>query len=204
MNRNKRLVFFFIPLLLLTLSSQSRAFIGLWFDLGGMAGYTSIAVPEYIQDNDDESAPTIYQMGGSASLGIRFLNSFLFGATSDYRMINQYSEPTKLVGNRRGKRFNLVAPFVGLITDRFLFKFNYQFLGDYVLSNPTAEGITMSYTDPTGFRGTALFRFNPYLASGVFFEYLQFKTQKLIEEIKLADSYNMWQAGISVVVTPFK
>jgi len=59
----------------------------------------------------------------------------------DFRFINQYSDVDPIIGNKRGYRWNTVAPEIGVKYWRLLLKGNFQFLGSYNILNKTDEDI---------------------------------------------------------------
>ncbi len=191
-------LFFF---LLLQASSEAREpdvkEFDAWLDVGAMTGYSSTSVP------DRASSPTLLQIGASFSLGVHFYDFLMFGGTSDYRLTNQYSEPTRPIGNRKGVRFNPISPFVGASLERLILKLNFQIFGDYFLSMPTNLGGDVVYEKPFGTRGTALYRITPQLAGGAYIEYVTFSKIKIIDTHELSKKLSTVQFGVALTYTPF-
>jgi hypothetical protein len=159
------------------------------------------------------NAPTLLQgeLGVSGAyripLEVQELSDFDFyvGATASYRKIGQYSTYDATVGNYRGSRILPIAPLIVIRAfSKLIAKFDFQILGAYVLSNPTAEGQEYSYSSPFG--GRAAFMYPLFkvhrsvtLHGGIYAEYLSFKKRSIsnVSETQLTQPLVMWQGGIT-------
>ncbi len=181
-----------------------------YLDASLFAGYSKISY------SDSYEAPTLGQGGGSITAGYwlrDYINFDLFvGATTDFRFINQYSDVDPIIGNKRGYRWNTVAPEIGVKYWRLLLKGNFQFLGSYNILNKTDEDITIKYKSPLGGKLTALYplaaeispwKFLNNIHLGVHVEYLAFSDLETSYDnvvsgtTELPSAQKIWQAGIS-------
>jgi hypothetical protein len=146
------------------------AITGLSVAVDGFGGYTQTTVPT------GATKPTILTFGGGVHVGMP-LGPLTAGITSDFKMYNQYSDPDQVVGNQRGNRWNMVAPYVAMDFGSLTARVNVQFLGSYKLGNKTADGADLSYTKPFGGRADVLYGMGPKIKLGAYFEYLMFGNQ---------------------------
>ncbi len=163
----------------------------LYLDASGFMGYTKST------DQDGADSPTLLQPGGGATLGWRFASLLILGVSSDYRAINHMSDVTPQVGNRRGTRFNIVSPTLGIQAGKFLLKGDYQFLGNYKLGNQTVEGADMTFKSPSGFRASLAYALADHVYTGLYYETINFGKQEVSTgtEIELSKKLNVWQIG---------
>ncbi len=178
----------------------------------GFAGYTGTSVT-----NDDYEKPTLAQGGGGITAGWWFNKlaldmDLLVGVTSDYRFINQYSDVTANVGNRRGHRWNIASLTLGtklpILQNKIIVKGDFQYFGDYVLENTTAQGATLKYKKPMGGRLVGMYPIElPIIGTtyfGAHFEYLWFSnlevtsTAEVANDVELGSSLSVWDAGLNV------
>ncbi len=137
------------------------------------------------------------------SIGTRLGSMYLVGVTTDYRWLSQTSSVDDSHPNFTGKRFLPIAPFLGLKLDSYLFKFDYQTLGNFEVSKSVPEGGTIKFTNPIGFRFSALFDrlFDKY-PWGIYYENTTYKKKGLsdVGEVVLTSKFNTWQLGATIVV----
>jgi hypothetical protein len=165
-----------IPLLLLaSLPAFAQDFGGgsgdtltvpMHLELWGTGGYTS--------GRGQSSSPTLIQVGGGTTVAARY-SIFLVGAVLDYRNEGQYSAIDPNVGNMTGTRL-MLSPTVGVRLADWVGRVEYEFTGDYVLSNSTTAGGNIRYTAPIGVRATLLRRMASHLFAGVSYEFVSFST----------------------------
>ena len=150
------------------------------------------------QISTDANVPSIGTFGLGIGLGIN-IKKVSIGLSYDYRVLTQFSDVNAAVGNRRG---TFVSPASLLFRINFE-KLNFEFLlisnGTYDLTNITAAGKKVVYTDPSGIRFSIMFkklaRFNPV----IFFESVNFSGQ-LLDGVKATLgnplSYSNFGAGL--------
>ena len=172
---------------------------GMWqihATLGGFLGYSGLS------GTGLSSSTSMTQLGGDVTLAVRIDDAFLFGITSDYRNIGQLSSIDSHVGNFTGTRFTPVSPTIGLRTRKYFLEIDYQFLGDFSLSNKTAGGASISYAHPQGIRIRVAHQFYHSIYAGLQYETVSFTTQKSSQngDISLSPSLSLWQAGINIML----
>ncbi|MCC7440266.1 MAG: hypothetical protein IT285_01450 [Bdellovibrionales bacterium] len=163
-------------------------------DLALAAGYFGTAA------TGDSKTPFLLQLGFGATGAWKFGSRWFAGLSSDFRFVNQYSSVVSDVGNRRGTRWNILAPTFGGRFGNVIAKLDLQFLGAYSLGNKTLGGQDVSYTNPLGFRLTGMLPVKNRFHLGLQFEYLNFSGQTLDgEESDLENqSLSTWHGGIVV------
>ena len=150
----------------------------------------------------NDTSPTLNQTGFGLTLGTVLQSHYLLGVSSDYRMIEQYSNPNSN-GNMYGSRWNMASPTVGYKTDRFLFKLDYQFLGNYELKKETYSGSKLVYTNPSGFRFSSDYLLSRNLGFGIYYERISFGAQEVRSPTtaivsKFTNSHlALWQVGFT-------
>lgn len=129
--------------------------INIHWDISASGAYTRDGG---LNSSPGVSGPTVLAYAGGSTVALRLGGGgwFLLGLTSDYRLYNQVSSIDVAVGNMTGSRWNIVSPTIGIRTQSFIFKADYQFLGNLNLSNQTSNSATIAYGSPSGFRGTFL------------------------------------------------
>ena len=151
--------------------------------------------------------PKMGQFGMGIALGAEVWRGIMVGANSDYRFINHYSDVTKLVGNSRGNRWNYVAPMIGYKAGRFTLKGDFQFLGDYNLSNKTSKNEEVKYKKPLGGRLAVMYQLPQFwiynlegLHAGLYGEYLAFGKLWTTNagERDMTTHLKLWQFGATV------
>ena len=194
MERTKPLLVFALCGLGLALgfSSPAKA-VSFYLDATANVGVGFTGLP-----TDSSTGPMGTTTVGLTAALCLWKDRILLGATSDYRFITEYGQPVSGVSNYRGSYFNLVSPTLGIKIKRFLFKFDYKFLGSYPLLNPTISGQKLVYGSPSGFRGEVIFVWKPFLGIGLFYDSMSFGTRTLDDAPNSTSPLKAWQAGIVV------
>ncbi len=178
------------------LQSKPVQALPLYMDVNLFSGYTKVS--------GLTSSPKLGQFGGGFSLGYFWTDWFFTGISSDYRLINQYSDVDDTIGNYRAKRWNLVSPTLGIKYWILVFKADFQFLGNYTFLNTTSTGSTFSLKSPIGGRASlsAPIWENFYL--GIYYELLSFgKTNDSISGVTTLDPKRKFtQFGLSISYIP--
>ncbi len=175
------------------IAENSYALGPLHLDLRGTIGYGKSQV-----EGEPES-PTTMQYGVGTTLGYKFL-PFYFGASADYSMVTQLTEPGSF-GNRKGKKMNLLSPTIGVRLIKFHLKFDYQILGTYTLDKKTTGGQEVSYEDPKGMRGYIGYRYSPLAEVGVFYETVSYGKEKVgSSETELTNKMKVNQMGLAWLI----
>ena len=138
-----------------------------WGGLSLSAGQGTAAV------STESSPPKIGVYSVHATIGFGAFNFFLFGARSSFSIIDQTSEVGTL-GNRRGTRTNPISPVLGFDAKYVRLLFEYQFTGDYVLSQNTSTSTQLKYTAPDGFGVELIFNLKSWLGVGIRYEDVSF------------------------------
>ncbi len=138
---------FFILLTFAAFTQSAQAFFD--FDLSLQGGEMKTAL-----QGDSYSTNKLYSYGGAVSVLIPVYRIIGVGARTDYHLYAQQSVADLAKGgNRSGRRWVPVSPFMDLHFGIFRLRFEYQFTGTYTLSYETASGKALSYGSPTGFTG---------------------------------------------------
>jgi hypothetical protein len=116
--------------------------------------------------------------GSFGAVGAVWLNDdFFVGLSSQVTFTNQYSAVSSTVGNVRGSRWNPISPFMGWkVYSNLVFRTEFEFLGNYNLTNTTASGQSISYQSPIGVRVIVSSPIYKALSLGAVFEYISFST----------------------------
>lgn len=149
-------LFYAIWFVLLTMSPSTvyASFFGVTLNGFANAGYGRAHVA------GESQSPNMGQLTLGIDYGIR-IGFLLLGGTSDYRVINQYSsDEPNIYGNRRGRRAVLFSPTVGLAFSRWNIRYDYQYLGDYQLSQVNNAQQNITYVKPKGHRLQIRYRLN--------------------------------------------
>ena len=137
------------------------------------------------------------------TIGSRVGSLFIVGFTTDYRWLSQTSSVDDTHPNFTGKRFVPIAPLIGLKLSDYLFKIDYQTLGNFEVSKSVPEGGRLKLSDPVGFRFSALFDrlFNKY-PWGVYYESTTYnkKVESNVGEVTLTSKFSTWQIGATIAV----
>jgi hypothetical protein len=175
--------------------SNAFALGPLYVDLHASAGYGKSAV------SNEATSPKVVQYDVGTTLGLNL--AFLYiGATADYAMVNQLTEPNTTFGNRGGTKINLASPTIGFRFPFIKMKFDYQLLGDYTLAKKSASNQTIKYKDPAGYRAYIGFPFYPLLDIGLFYESISYKTQQTgSTSTTLTNKLVLSQAGLMAVLS---
>lgn len=186
-------------ILVILFLNANITYAGIYGDLDLFGGYTGTTV------SAGATAPTLLQAGAGATLGLNF-SDFIFGLSSDYRFINQYSTPTSDVGNRHGTRWNIASPTLGVMLGSFLLKADFQFLGNYNLGALASDGGTISCTNPMGYRVVLAYDFFSPVYIGAFYESVSFSNQNdsVSGNTTLSPTLQLWQAGLYLTTVLFE
>ncbi|OFZ81085.1 MAG: hypothetical protein A2583_10945 [Bdellovibrionales bacterium RIFOXYD1_FULL_53_11] len=169
------------------------------FSVDASGGYSQRGVSSALKDT-----PRLGQYGFGISGGYE-TGPFIFGFCSDFRFINQYSTVKVLVGNTRGTRWNIVSPMAGFRYGAMAAKMDFQFLGNYNLSNKTADNADLSYGRPLGGR-VAVYYVTPFsLLIGAYYEHVWFGSEKnsTKNEQVLSQRIGLWQSGLTASLDVF-
>lgn len=167
------------------------------FGFEGFGGYASSSVPQGF------SSPTLTESGVGLAAGFGF-RGLMIGAVTDYRWISQLSTPTNGSGNRRGQRWNVVAPTVFIFFKKCFVQIEAELLGDYKLTNLTPEGARVAYQRPVGAKVTFGIPLSPQLSLGLYAEAVLFRTQTVTETKELHPPLNLWSTGAQAIWTPWR
>lgn len=170
--------------------------IPLYVELAGTGGYS------FASGQGLSQTTNLIQLGGSATIGALFGNTFFVGVNTSYQSIQQSSSVIATDGNFSGSRWNVVAPTIGFRFSSFVVEGNYQPLGDYRLSNPSATGANLSYSGVSGFRATVLYNLYGVIHVGAFYENLSFS--QLVNSVSgttnLSPSLSTGQFGVTAAL----
>lgn len=172
----------------------SRLYLGIDF----FWGYSGTSV------GATQKAPTLLQFGLGTALGYEVAQGVNLCLGTDIRTVNQYSEVTEGVGNRRGYRWNSLFPLLAFRLGQAFLKADAQFFGSYQLRNLTADGQELKYESPLGARVGVYAPIFEDLFGGFYFEYLTFSKQSLSAsgEATLDPKLTLWQAGFGLSWLP--
>lgn len=169
----------------------------LYFDTYFFSGFTML---EHANLVDKVQGAT---NGVGFSIGANIESLFILGLTTDYRWLSQSSEVDDTHPNFTGKRFVPLAPFVALSLDEYVFKLEYQTLGNLEVSKSVPEGGSLIFSDPMGFRFSAFFdHFLEKYPWGIYYESTAYKKKVLsdIGETTLTSKFSTWQIGAMISV----
>ncbi len=181
----------------LTLISKNAAADMLYLDLSATGSYSKVS--------GITNPPTLGQFGLGITAAYNWTSSIFIGVSSDYRLINQYSDLDVAVGNYRGSRWNMASPTLGFQFGSFVTKIDLQILGNYELANATATGSKIAFKGPIGGRISISYPFQGSIYLGAFYETLSFKTlnDSASGDSALSQKLTLWQSGICVTYTPW-
>ena len=120
--------------------------------------------------------PTLTQGDIGLTLAYRLSRGIAFGITSDFRQVGQWSDVDPQTGNFRGTRFNTASPTLLFTFSRVIFKFEYELMGDYILTNSTVQGGTISYRSPTGERISLIYMIKEHVGLGLEYEAISYSS----------------------------
>lgn len=161
-----------LTLIFLLQGSVAHAF-GSWggLALSGSQGTSAISTePEPPHVN-------VYALHGT--LGLKFLGFMLIGLRTSYSIIEQMSEPSAAIGNRRGSRFTPVSAMLGYDLRFARLQAEYQMSGDYVMGTTDLAGNRITYKKPAGFGVELIFNLKPGLGFGVRYEEVGFAQEQI-------------------------
>ncbi len=174
-------------------SSEAAWHIG----IEGFSGYARSTVPQGF------SQPSLMESGVGLAAGFGFRH-LMIGAVTDYRWITQVSSPTNGSGNRRGERWNTVAPTLFIFFNKFSVQLEAELLGDYKLTNLTPEGARVMYQRPVGAKLTFGIPVSTKVSIGLYAEAVLFRTQTVTETKELHPPLNAWSTGAQLIWTPWR
>ena len=150
------------------------------------------------------SSPTLLGYGLGLSIGYDVIRVFFLGFAADAEWVGQYTAPDDATGNRRGNRLQF-SPQIGARIGDFVFKGDYQFMGNYNLSTSDAAGNTVSYTKPSGFRLQALYGLTEDIYGGLIYQSVSFSNQHLVGpnagDTALSQNFSLTQFGVTLAYT---
>jgi hypothetical protein len=163
--------------------------VPLFLDLsaGGAYGKSGFA--------SEASAPSMGHYTGDLTLGLTIRKKFKLGARTAYSQIIQFSESSEN-GNRRGHRFAVISPVLGIELGRFELRGDYQFLGDYTLASTDDSGNQVIYSKPSGFGAKLLYSLGRRISIGARYEMISFSAESLAgSESDLAEKLTLSSFG---------
>ncbi len=154
---------------------------------------------------DWQTMPVLFHGGADLDVAYRLmivqLPQLAVGLNHSIDFVNQYSEPTYGVGNRRGMRLNLVSPSVYyFLNSNFMFAGNFRWWGSYYLFQATPTGLQASYSGVLGFRARGFYTGLPWFDVGLGAEYAQYSELDVgdIGSRRLSDALNHWLVSLIV------
>ena len=171
---------------------EPRVHRGLYLEASGFSSY--VGTTNY----SGSSGPLLLQFGGEMGAGLWAWNMLFFGASTDYRFVNQYSDTSTLNGNRGGTRWSIVNPMVGIASDEWIFKGEFEALGAYNLTAATSLGDKMTYASPLGCRFTGLYELRKHFYGGLHVEYVGFRHVALDGTNLSSGGPVTWDAGLTI------
>jgi hypothetical protein len=167
------------------------------------AGYSTSSV------SDLYSHPFLLQFGLGGTAAYSLQDRWLFGLSTHFSFINQYSDETVTGSgaNYAGHRWTIVTPTLGYRTNGFTFLIDPEFLGAYSLKVQSIRGSDISFKSPLGAKVRAMYGIgnliNPalsHLNGGLMFEYVRFNTlsDSKTGDTSLTNSQKLWQLGLAV------
>lgn len=126
----------------------------------------------------DATVPSIgsFDLGIGAGVNIKKIT---LGISYDYRILTQFSDVDATVGNRRGTFVSPSSLLFRLNFEKIKFGFLLINNGTYELTNITATGKKVVYTDPSGFRFDLIFKKMSKITPIIFFESVNFSGMQL-------------------------
>ncbi len=160
----------------LTLTTSAFAKVTFYGDIFGGGGNGKAKA------GSDASSPEMTHVFGGITYGLNIAETFVVGGTSDYRSVSQRTASNALTfGNRSGTRINVFSPTLIIDLQKAFVKADYQFIGNYELTNSTATGQKISYQAPKGYRGQLGFYFskNKDAFLSLYYEALEFGSEQV-------------------------
>lgn len=142
-------ILLFLPIVITCMFGVPLA-IGAALDFGLYAG---AGLGSATISSQSTSLPETFHYSGGGFIGISPFRVFALGAVGELQMVNQTSEAKSPYGNRTGKRTALGNPYLDINLKVLRLRYVHQMFGDFELTNPTSGGQTISYQDPSGYRG---------------------------------------------------
>ncbi|MEK6627281.1 MAG: hypothetical protein AABY53_01540 [Bdellovibrionota bacterium] len=183
------LIFTFPMMAFSQAGGKSRRFL---FEINSMFGYGSAKIAT------DAAAPTIGSFNLGVGLGIN-IKKFTIGLGADYRILTQHSDVDPTVGNRRGTFISPTSLLIRINFEKIKFGLLLISNGSYDLTNITANGKKLKYTNPNGFRFDLIFKKFAKLTPLVFYESVNFSGSQLDGVPSVVSSnlnYSNFGAGI--------
>ena len=166
-------------------SGSSKRFL---FEINSLFGYGSAKTAS------DLTAPVIGAFNLGVALGIN-IKKITLGLSYDYRVLTQYSEVDVTVGNRRGTFISPTSLLLRINFEKIKFGFLIIGNGTYDLTNITANGKKLIYTNPSGFRFDLIFKKFSKLTPLIFYESVSFSGMQL-DGVPSAPSSNLNYSSI--------
>jgi hypothetical protein len=150
--------------------------------------------------NTGGTEPTLLAWRAGLTSGLKIFSNLLLGIESEYQTLGQLSEVDASVGNYKGSRWNLISPTLGLVFSKWIFKVNYQFIGDYYLSKKTAGNADLAYSTPSGWKLTLAYALGPHFHLTAFYESIAFRKLRAsnLSDRALDEDFRLWQMGMGL------
>jgi hypothetical protein len=163
-------------------------------DINGTWGYSSA------KGQTVTSSTSLGQWTGGITIAPRLGDVIFIGLSSDFRSTAQYSDVSTFDGNFSGRRWNMASPTLGFRRSGFVVKFDYQMLGDYELRSKTADGASVKYTQPQGWRAALMYKMTGIIHVSGFYEGMTYgkKMDSSLGETTLSDKLKLSQFGVGL------
>ena len=139
-----------------------------YFDIYGYFGSGSSLV------ETSANNPSLNQYGIGMTWALN-TGGFLSGFGMEYRYIDHASDFKPEDGSYKGERFIPVFLTIGFVTSPFVVKLDYEFVGDYILKNPTVSGAQVIYRNPGGYRLSIMYELWPNTLFGLSYEDVRYR-----------------------------
>jgi hypothetical protein len=152
------------------------------------------------------STPLLFSGSFGLTAGYWLHEDYFLGLSTEYSVLNQYSDIDPLAGNNRGTRWNVITPTLGWrVFNKIVLKVDFEFLGSYNLANPLPGDQYVSYTNPFGIKLTLSIPVVYRVSLGLLFEYVTFSKieNSLMGATSLGTRFVLWQYGIAIGYTIF-
>ena len=152
-------------------------------------------------DNETIEDRKMSAYGGEAVIGITF-SHFLLGATAEYNVWEQLTDPKTIDNtNMEGKQFN-VAPVAGVALSNFLFTVKPYVHSTFLLDKKDTSGDRISFNSPKfpSFGAQLIYRLKRNMMIGI--EYTNVEYNKVVvdkEESTLSDDAKTILSGMGLV-----
>lgn len=153
-----------------------------------------------------DNTPLLFSGSFGVTAGYWLHEDYFLGFSSEFSFINQYSAVDAVVGNNRGTRWNILTPTLGWrVFNSIVLKIDFEFFGNYKLSNPLPGDQYISYTNPFGLKMTLSIPVINRVSVGLLFEYITFSKveNSVFGSTTLGTRFMLWQYGIAIGYTIF-